>query len=230
MIYFLYGDNTEESGKAVHAKASALAAELLKKKPDASFFTLTDENWNEAAIEEYTGGQGLFEHKHIVMVKDVFSAKGGGKERRDAFLKKIELFAASPNIFIFAENFLDKAPLKKIQTHAAKVQEIRSTVSSHGTASTPFNVFGIADAFGARDKKKLWILYRTAIALGKAPEEIHGLLFWQVKSMILSKRYGGNFTRTELAAMMKKLVSVYHDAHRGMHDFETALEIFVLNL
>jgi hypothetical protein len=108
-------------------------------------------------------------------------------------------------------------------------------------------MFAMADALGARDKKTLWILYRQAVEEGKASEEIHGILFWQAKSMVLaartkfageaglnpyvytkSKRYAENFSEPELTALLDRLVSVYHDSHRGMHEFETALERLIL--
>jgi DNA polymerase III delta subunit len=247
MIYFLYGDTTEESRREVNRKASALAAELIRKKPDASLFTLTSDNWNDAAIDEYTSSQGLFEHKYIVLMKNVLSA---------LFLEKIDLFASSPNIFIMAESGIDKATLKKIEKKAEKVQEIKGSVvdvaSADGKIATKrsardFNIFDLADALGERDKKRLWILYRQAVDAGKADEEIHGILFWQVKSIILasrsasateaglkpfvyskSKRYAEHFTSTELVHILERLVSIYHDAHRGLTDFETAMEIFIL--
>jgi DNA polymerase III delta subunit len=263
MIYFLYGDNSEESLRAVNKKASALAMELIKKKPDASLFTLTSENWNPAAIDEYTGSQGLFEHKYIVLMKNILSGDGsekksGGtsenKERKEKFIETIDLFAASPNIFIIAESGIDKASLKKIEKKAEKVQEIKVPATTaiiatniSGKVRGDFKIFDLADALGGRDKKRLWILYRQAIDAGKVPEEIHGIFFWQVKSMILasrstsaalaglkpfvyskSKRFAEGFTADELTHILERLVSIYHDAHRGLHDFETAMEIFIL--
>jgi len=237
MIYLLYGDNSEESRRAVNKKASALAAELIKKKPDASLFILTADNWNDAAIDEYTGSQGLFEHKYIVLMKNVLP---------ELFLEKIDLFAVSPNIFIIAESGVDKATLKKIEKKAEKIQEIKGTTDKK--SAYDFNIFDLATALGEGDKKRLWILYRHAVDTGKASEEIHGIFFWQVKSMILasrsssadlaglkpfvyskSKRYAEHFTSAELAHILERLVSIYHDAHRGLTDFETALEIFILH-
>jgi DNA polymerase III delta subunit len=256
MFYFLHGDNS----RAVAEKANSLVAELIKKKPDASFFTLTDENWNDAVIEEYVASQGLFENKYIVLVKNIFSGPGisaaDKKARREVFLEKIGAFAESPNIFIVAEDVTDKVSLKKIEKHAQKVQEFSDKKSdSAGSAKRSgkntdkdeFKIFDLADALGARDKKRLWTLYRQAVDAGKVPEEIHGILFWQMKNMIIAartktateaglnpfvfdkaKRYASNFSEPELRAILGQLVSVYHDAHRGIHDFETALEVFIL--
>ena len=120
---------------------------------------------------------------------------------------------------------------------------------SKGGAKDEFKIFALTDALGARDKKALWTLYRKAVELGKVPEEIHGILFWQVKSMVLAarsksageaglnpfvygkaKRYAENYSGDELKAMLEKLVTIYHDSHRGVCDFETAMEIFLLGI
>jgi DNA polymerase III delta subunit len=244
MIYFLYSDGGKEGGPVALKKASALAADLLKKKPDANLFSLTDENWNDAAILEYVGGQGLFANKYIVLVRGILEKK----ELKEVFLEKIELFAQSPNIFIVSAASIDKASLKKIEKYAEKVQEISSGVADAKKSTAAGNsVFAMADALGARDKKTLWTLYRQAIEEGKVPEEIHGILFWQVKSMVLASRtksatesglnpfvhgkatrYAANFTDAELSSLMERLVRVYHDSHRGIHEFETAMERLIL--
>ena len=245
MIYFFHikkGASTKVDTSISFKKASALAAELKKKKPDAGFFTVTDENWNEEQIKEYVGGQGLFSNKYIVLIKGVFSKK----EVKEAFLEKIKEMAESPNIFIVAEGVIDAASLKKIEKYAEKIQEFEAG-ESKSVQKEEFNIFDIADALGARDKKMLWTLYRKAIDSGKVPEEIHGILFWQAKSIALAgmtksadeaglnpfvygkaKRYAGNYSKEEIEELLNSLVSVYHDAHRGLHDFETALEVLIL--
>jgi DNA polymerase III delta subunit len=240
MIYFIHSDGGKDGAFLAAQKSAALAADLLKKKPDANLFSLTDENWNDAAVDEYTAGQGLFEHKYIVTIRGIMEKK----ELKEAFLEKIRAFAESPNIFIVSAGSIDKASLKKISINAEKVQEIDSKMIAPLKDNS---IFALADALGARDKKMLWILYREAIDAGKVPEEIHGILFWQAKCMAIalrtgsaaeaglnpfvygkSKRYAANFSAEELSALLDRLVRVYHDSHRGIHEFETALERLVL--
>jgi DNA polymerase III delta subunit len=261
MIYFLHSDGGKDGAQAAAKKAASLASDLLKKKPDASLFSLTEENWNESAIDEYTGGQGLFSNKYIVLVRGILDATGTAaakKELKESFLEKLEVFAESPNIFIISAGSIDKGSLKKIEKHAEKVQEVPSgdlaigadgkkTTGKSGGFGGGSSMFAMADALGARDKKTLWILYREAIEEGKVPEEIHGILFWQAKCMVIaaktksagesglnpfvyqkSKRYAENFNPAELADLLARLVSVYHDSHRGIHEFETAMERMVL--
>jgi hypothetical protein len=111
------------------------------------------------------------------------------------------------------------------------------------------SLFPMADAFGSRDKKKLWVMYRQAMDNDAVPEEIHGILFWQAKSMVLaaksnaagdaglnpfvfskSKRFCANFKEGELDIVVSNLVHMYHRAHRGEIDFERELEKFVLDI
>jgi len=109
--------------------------------------------------------------------------------------------------------------------------------------------FALADALGARDKKKLWLLLRNALDHDSVPEELHGILFWQAKSLALAaqtasageaglnpfvygkaKRFLVNFKQNEIEKMLSKLVWMYHEAHRGRVDFSIELEKFVLDI
>ena len=165
MIYFYYGTDIDKA----RTKAHELIDSLRKKKPEASFFKLDGENFNEAALEEYVGGQGLFTNKYIV--------------------------------------FLDRLCEKKEE----------------------YSAFALADAFGKRNKKDAWILYRKAIDRGEAAEALHGMLFWKVKTMILS---GGSVSwkKEELYQVLDELVTLYHESRRGNGELETRLEAFLVGM
>jgi hypothetical protein len=100
-----------------------------------------------------------------------------------------------------------------------------------------------------RDKKQLWVLYTKAKMREIAAEEIHGILFWQAKAMILAaqtrsaKEAGLNpyvydkskaslhkYSLEEMKLISTKLVSIYHNARRGLGDFDGALEKFILEV
>ena len=102
---------------------------------------------------------------------------------------------------------------------------------------------------GRRDKRGLWVLYQDALAEQVPAEEVHGIFFWQVKSMLLvkkcktaeeanmkpfpfqkSREYSRNYKDGELENLSSKLVSMYHEAHRGNEDFHISLERFILSL
>ena len=166
-------------------------------------------------------------------------------------MDKIKDIAESPNAFVFLEGKVDKATVGKIEKKAEKVQEFKSAGNEGKTKESKekFNTFSLADVFGRRDKKNLWVLYQQALLQNVAPEEINGVLFWQLKSMLVayksksvqesglspyvfqkSKSFARNYSEEEMKKMSSALVSVYHDSRRGIHDFEIALERFILDI
>lgn len=255
MIYLLHGSDSEKS----RAKLRELIAGLLKKKPDASHLKITEENFDPARLDELAGGLGLFESKVIVeldhiLTSDVKSAgrDTGRAEMIEMILDHLPAFAESDNIFVFLEGELNKAVLKKFEKSAEKIQEfsLKKFDRPNGpTERQDFNIFSLTDAFGRRDRKQLWVLYNKAKMKNISGEEIHGILFWQLKSVILagsartpveaglkpfvyqkSLGFVRNFQPGELEKTSARLVSLYHDARRGITDLDTALEQFILEV
>lgn len=243
MFYFLHGEDKDKARK----KARELIDGLTKKRPNASFFKVDSENFSLGKLEEMIGGQGLFENKQIVFFDNILE----DKETKGAILEKIKEIAESPNAFVFLEGKTDKATVGKMEKSAEKVQEFNSAKNSGTTKELKekFNVFSLTDVFGKRDKKNLWMLYNEALSQDVAPEEVQGILFWQLKSMIVagksenaqesglnpyvfqkSKSFAKNFGEEEMKKLSSALISVYHDSRRGIHDFGIALERFILNI
>ena len=238
MLYFLYGSDTDKA----RGKARELLETLQKKKPDALVFRIEPEKWNEVHLEELIGGQGLFEKKLLVFADRLFE----NEEAKEVVEKNLEEIGKSDNIFIFLEEKVAKALLLNITEVAEKVQPCEKVKGKEGPE---FNIFSLTDAFGRRDKKKLWVLYQKALQTDAVPEEIHGILFWQLKSMLVAatatsassaglapfvftkaKNFLKNYTGDELKKLSSTFVKLYHDSHRGIHDFEIALERFILSL
>ncbi|MEK7607692.1 MAG: hypothetical protein AAB484_02085 [Patescibacteria group bacterium] len=238
MFYIIHGTDIEKAREKSHVLFDALKT----KKPDASVGTLTAEAVNTDKLDELTQSQGLFENKQIIFMDRTLE----NKDVREIILEKIDAIKDSPNIFIFFEGKLTKEVLKKLEKRAEKIQEY---VLDEETPKEASNFFALADAFGARDKKKLWILFCDAIDRDAVPEEIHGILFWQAKSLALAekissaneaglnpfvygkaKRFLSNWKKGEIDAMLSKLVRMYHRAHMGEVNFEIELEKFALDL
>ena len=131
--------------------------------------------------------------------------------------------AASQNVFIFVEGALLKSPLGAFEKAGAQVQ-----VFTAAPKERP-NFFALADALAIRDRKRLWVLYVKAMPRGASPEELSGILFWKIKDMFSSGR-SGKFSSEEIQKLASKLVALYHDSHRGLVDFETGLERFILSV
>ncbi|MDR3557992.1 MAG: hypothetical protein P4L61_00515 [Candidatus Pacebacteria bacterium] len=244
MIYLLHGADTDKSRLKMHE----LADSLKKKKPDAAYFKMDAEHWNQAELEEYCGGQGLFENKFIIVLDHLMD----DEDIVPVLLEQIEVIAASPNVFIVLEGKLDKDSLKKFEKNAEKVQEFEETSAQKmATASSKerFNVFSLAEALGKRDRRNLWVLYRRALLENISPEEIHGTLFWQAKSIALArqaksakeagikefpfskaKAYASNFSEKESSELLSRLIHISHDSRRGLSDISLALEELALTV
>ncbi len=239
MIYLLHGNDIQTSRKKLHT----LLDGLFKKRPDAEYFHITPLNFSEFSIEELVSSQGLFEQKYIVVLDNLFEGKD--KDLKDELLKFLKEMQGAEHIFIFLEDKLDKKTLIKFEKYSEKVQEC----SVEEIKKERFNTFSLTDALGRRDKKQLWTLYQKAKVEHIADEEIHGILFWQVKSMLLasvsgnakeaglnpfvfnkSKGFLKNYSEGEVGKLSKKLISLSHDARRGIHEFDVALERFILAL
>ena len=185
-------------------------------------------------IEEYISGQGLFSEKFLVFVS--------GLEENDELVsfieKKWKECAESKTRFIFEALKLSKQSEKTLEEvgvlRVFKNEEIRE------------NFFPLADAFGARDKKRAWTLLKNALEK-TAPEEIHGILWWQAKGMLVAraaesasdtemkpfvyqkmKRAAANFSEKELKEVAQALFKSYHNAHLGKGELGLLLEKFVL--
>jgi hypothetical protein len=250
MLYFFHGENSKEG----RAKAGEMMNGLLKKKPDASVFRLTVENWNPASFEEYLGGQGLFNNKFIVFLDNLLE----DAVIKETVLENLVKIKQSQNIFVWLERKIGKPVADKIKKFAEKTSEFAekkedsrefSLEDGRGFSLGEFNIFSLTDAFGRRDRKNLWVLYQKAVLREIPAEEISGVLFWQLKSMFLAsvsktaseagmkpfvfskaKSFARNYKEEELKKISSELVSIYHDSHRGLCDFDIALERFILKI
>ena len=259
MLYLLHGTDFKKSREKLHSMINS----LLKKKPDASFFKLDVSNFSESQLDEFILSQGLFEQKYIVQMDGLLE----NVKTRDSVMDKIKEISESDNIFVFIEENLTKPVLKKVEKVAQKVQEFNSVAKAsgrkfgvvggpnalHGQGGElnlgEFNIFDLADAFGRRDKKSLWVLYQKAKMRNIPDEEIHGIINWQLRSVLVAKkskdinesglkpfvynkslRFAGNFQEGELETLSSKMVSIYHDARRGLVEFGMEMERFVLEI
>ena len=241
MYYLLYGSDI---GKA-RAKMHELVDSLLTKKRDASVVSMNEETFDGALLESFIRGQGLFEAKQIAILDNIF-LKSDAKE---LIMGKRKELHTSPNVFFIVAQTLDKATVTKLEKYAEKTLLFGEALLKKGGKMRAFNTFALADAFGMRDRKKLWVLYIKGRRSHCAPEELHGVLFWQAKNMLTvchakSAQEAGlnpfvfqkalsfikNYSETELQSSLKKLVTLTHDARRGLHDLDTAMEHFILEL
>jgi len=218
MIYFYYGTDIDKARR----KAHELIDSLQKKKPDASFFKIDSENYSDERVREYVESQGLFSNKYIVFLDRLCEKK----DIKESFIDILKDISESENIFIILEGKLDKATATKIEK---KSEKFLNFTLEDVPEKPVYNAFVLADAFARKDRKNAWMLYRKAIDEGEASEALHGMIFWKVKTLILSG-YGGDWKKEELIKVMNELVVLYHDARRGKHELETGMEAWLLGI
>lgn len=238
MIYFIYGDPDK-----ARKKAHDLIDSMQKKRADASLVRVDSDTWRPDMLDELLGGQGLFHSKLIIHVDKLLK----NKEAKEVFVGSLKEIQESPNVFVFLEEDMDKATLGKFEKKAEKVQFFEP--SEPKEREEGFKIFSLTEALGMRNKKQLWILYTEAKRHDVSDEEIHGILFWQVKAMLLagktptaaeaglnpfvyskSKGFLKNFSEEELVRLSSDLVHIYHDSRRGKFELASALERLILQL
>ncbi len=238
MLYVLHGDDNLK----LREKYQGMLAAILLKKPELTVIAVKQEDILLGGLDEFVSIQGLFEKQYVVLVDNLFK-EGGVKE---LLLEKLEEFESSKNIFIVIEIIFDKEELTLLGKVTKRIQEF-----SVGKlpAKESFNTFALTDALGRRDRGGLWVLYQRAGRAGIVAEVLLPLLFWQVKSMLLvretkagestglkpfvegkTKGFLKNYSQEELKVLSSGLIMVYHNARRGIEEFDVGLERLILKL
>lgn len=234
MLYVVYGTDTEKTS----LQSKKIVDALTKKKPDASVFILNEDTFSPALLDEYLGASGLFEKKHIVRIDGILS----NDDFSEILLERLPLLEESEHIFVLREGSLTAPLKKKVEKYAHEARGYDKDEKK----KERFNVFAITEALGNRDKKRAWMLYREALSENLVPEEIHGVLWWQIKTMLqvakgdtdgikpysVTKARGflKKYSQTELESLARSFVNLYHDARRGIVEFEIGLEKLLLSL
>lgn len=151
--------------------------------------------------------------------------------------------ADSANVFVVMESSLLAAVRRKYERHALELEEFVADKAER------FNAFALAEALSKRDKKNLWVLLQEAKLAGLRPEEIVGVLWWQLKALQLAAKTSSpneaglkdypykkakqslrNFKDGELQKLSQSLIVLYHEAHQGISDMDLKLEEWALSI
>jgi len=239
MLYLIYGTNTEKARK----KANRLLNILIAKKPDVTAIRVDAEHFERGEILERASGQSLFESK-IVVLYDTVLENAEAKEEIEDNLQKLK---DSQNIFILLQGKLDKKTVNKLTRYTEKTEEHAEEKENKDISS--FKIFDLSDALLARNKRALWVLYQKGKFNNTRAEEMHNILNWGAKTMLLAsvsknaeeaelnpfvyrkaKQGSHKYSQRELKQLSLSLVSLYHNSHRGKHTLDTALERFILSV
>jgi len=186
-------------------------------------------------IDSHISSSGLFNEPQSIVLKECLA------EHTDFIIERAEAMSSSSNTFVIIEPKILKKERTQLEKHAKSYSEYKITE----TKGKDYSLFNLADFLGKKDKKNLWIGFRQAIISGTKLEEVHGILWWQVKTLLLiqnsdtnpglhpyvfgkNKKAADNFSSQELNSLAKNLVSIYHKARMGEVDMEIGLERFIL--
>lgn len=248
MICLIYGDNKD---RAI-AKTAELLAVLEKKRPNAEVFEILASSWSADHFDSLLKSQGLFDKKSIIILKDVCSEQ---EEIREHVSGRLEDATSSENVFVFVESKLDAKFLAAIKKVSKQTIETSAAGAGAGAKKdwrdsiSGANDFALADALGRRDSQKAWSLFQESLMRGNEPERLHGMLFWQIKNIMLAanaktaleadlapfpfskaKGFAKNYSLEELRTLSSKLVNLYHDSRGGGRTLETSMERFLLGI
>lgn len=226
--------------KKLRDRLAELRAKHAEKNPTAPILRLEAETFTPAGLGELLGAVGLFGGRTLAVLDGILAAAGGR-----LVLERAAELAASPTLFLLVEEKIPAADLRALAAHAEKIERFEKDSPAGERAA----LFPLTDAFGARDRRTLWVRYQEAKLRGASDEEVHAMLSWQARAMYLAsvsrsaaeagmkpypfskaKVFSRNFSAAELRELPGKLVALYHDARRGAHDLDAALELFLLSL
>ncbi len=215
-------NSPEKSSGRLSAQSSAVGFQTFP----SNFSTLEHLEWEKISMEELIGIASTNSLMGDVGMYRFSGALTG--PRSEEFLNVAKELHSSPHQFIFTEEKLLKKVVDKLQKVGADVVVYppKDTASKKVEA---FNIFSLTYAFAARDRKKLWILYREALSRGVVPEAIAGILHWKVRDLLVKGERSG-FSKQELRSVSGELVSLYHDSHRGVGELPVLLERYILQL
>jgi DNA polymerase III delta subunit len=235
MIRAFIGADTQ---KAREAMRGAVDRELAQNG-DVLVSRFNDTSFDVALAAEALSAQNLFGGGNIVVFEALLDHPEGEEFYRTMLPK-------TQNTVFLRETEGNKDFLAFLKS-IAEVQEF-SLVKKFKKLE---NSFAIADAIGARDKKVAWVEFEKVRRQGAAMEEVHGTIFWAVKSMYITAtlekeealatgmkdytyRTYLNFSKKYLVPELKEklgeLKEMYHLAHRGEGELEVMIESFLLKL
>ena len=192
------------------------------------------------SLAENFSNNGLFAEKKLFVFYDFFS-----NEQSIGWLKeKIDTIDQSFTKLLFYEEKI-KAPVKnKLEKLGA---DIKKVAKKEEFKKKDNQVFAITDAILQKDRKGAWVNYQKALRSGKAPEEIMGLIWWQVKSLWLvarmdkdsglkpfvyqkNKRALAKYNQMQIYKLAKNIVRTYHQARMGELPLEYGCEKLLLSI
>lgn len=198
---------------------------------------LTAEEYQSGQLADQVGGSSLFGEQRVVVIDTP------AEEMAEELPPLLETMASSADTFIVITGPLLAAQKKQYAKHTDQLHEFTAAKAER------INVFAINDVLVKKDKRQLWLQLTTQLRAGIPPEEIIGVMWWQLKSIRLAaitnsaaaagmkdfpyrkaKSALASFPLAEAEQRSRELLTLYHQGHGGEVDLATALEHWVLTL
>lgn len=227
MLYVLIGTDFEKIKKRI--------AEIAKGHELVRFGEAAEPFANALSR---LGASGLFSRKVALHLDKPLE----DADAKVLVLENAKAFANEEMPVILTASALDAETKKKIPKNASV--EVFEAKTNEEAASQ--STFALTDAYVKGDRKQTWVLYRRFIEGGASPEEIHGILSWQVRALVLASKAKNAdeaglkpfvYTKAKSAlskmstnpeTISRELVSLYHQSRMGAGSLEDLLEMFLL--
>ncbi len=231
MIEIFYGTDHEACQQAIRARLQ----EYQKKGYGDGAVHFSPETNTEEEILNNLLGNDLFNTQNIFILRGIL------KTASPELLEAIFSLADSETKYIICrEDTLNASLQARSKKLGLLIQEYKRPQAKDQS------IFKLSDALGVRNKKDIWIQYRELLDGGSSPHAILGIVWWQVKNMLMVLQSSDNpglapfvYTKTkkalqkysleELRHKAKSIVSIYHRARTG-DDIELLLERFLLDI
>lgn len=206
MLHLFIGTDTD----TVRAK---LNAAVEKSAKGAEVIRITDAH-TIYDLESALNGGGMFGGARVVVLDSTLTHDS----MREIVLGRLSGMKTAEDIFYVYELSLDAATRKQIEKYAESSEKFDLAKSAKQET-----IFNLVRHLQAGKKKDLWVAYQREIQGGKAPEAIHGMLFYAAKDSLLR-----NPKDERARKLVAKLAELPHEARRNGFELEYALEHFVL--
>lgn len=209
MLFVFTGTDREKA-------RDALEKRVQKEAKGARVVRITDAH-TLGDLSVALRGEGMFAEKRVLVFENVCE----NEEMEPVFIAALpQLAEGEEKVFVY-----EMKPLADLKKQLQKYAEDFETHDLPKRAREN-DIFALANALRARNKKQLWVGYMCEVAKGSAPEATHGFLFWAAKDMYLKS--GGKDAGA--AHLIAELAELPHVARRKGEELDYALERFVLSV
>ena len=207
MLYLFLGTDTHKARERLHAV-------LAKDAKGKEVVRITDAHTFPDFLAAIGGG-GMFALPRAVVFDGVLESD----EMRERLLAELPQLAKETEVYYMIEGAPDASTKKFLEKYAERVEKFDAPKKGKDG-----DFFALGNALRRGKKKDLWVLMQEEFVKGKAPEAVHGSLFWAAKQMYL--RAPSERAKNIVAG----LAELTHEERRRGIELEYALEHFALTI